>query len=331
MDFDDRTTEDVPLPTSPIQQASPQPGTAPSERSVAARPHRRAVLLPAFLFVATCLSTFYVGSLIDEPPGVARYVETQTSRGVMRLNVHGGLVYMTAVMSILVAHEMGHFLQAVRYHVPASLPYFIPMPFSPLGTFGAVIGMPGTHADRRQMFDIGITGPLAGLVVALPIVWLGLKEAPVVAASPDQLPGHAMMFGDPLLFKFLFRVLRPDQPPDAVFGMTPLVMAGWVGLFVTGLNMLPISQLDGGHVAYALLLRKAHILARSLLVVAAIAMVLFELYSWVMIFLLVLLIGADHPPTRNDDVSLGPVRRWLGYATLTLPIFCLTPVPITFQ
>jgi len=237
---------------------------------------------------------------------------------------------MAAVLAILFTHEMGHFLQAVRYHVPASLPFFIPLPIGPLGTLGAVIGMQGNTADRKQMFDIGISGPIAGLVVALPILWFAVESSPVIAESPDQIVGAGEMYGDPLLLKIMFRIVRPEVPAGAVFTMTPLMMAGWVGLFVTGLNMLPVSQLDGGHVAYALFGRNAHLLARGIIIISVIAMILFDLYSWILILMIVLLIGTDHPPTRDDSVPLGLGRRILGFLSLGIPILCLTPVPITF-
>lgn len=217
-------------------------------KSAAAKPRperlRPRLDLPLALFAATCFSTFFV-SAIDWD------LLTFLSEPLNQLGKHWwqGLVYMTAVMAILSAHEMGHFLQAVRYRVPASLPFFIPMPITPLGTMGAVIGMRGSQADRRELFDIGLTGPWAGLAVALPLAWIGIRSAQPLAVDPY---GY---FGDPLVFKLLVAWLRPDVLPDThIIGhANPLVMASWVGMLVTGLNMLPIGQLDGGHVTYALM------------------------------------------------------------------------------
>ena len=167
------------------------------------------------------------------------------------MNWRQGLVYMGVVMGLLLAHEMGHFLMALRHRVPASLPYFIPMPLIPFGTLGAVIGMEGSRANRRQMFDLGIAGPLAGLAVTLPILWLGILRLPAAPAA-----GQSFCFHNPLILQHMIAWLRPDYPtPDVLYlnQFNPFLMAGWVGLLVTGLNMLPVSQLDGGHVAYALL------------------------------------------------------------------------------
>jgi len=289
------------------------------------RPERR-VILPAILFGLTCLATFWAGAhtslathSIPSPRGDAFVIQIQ---GLWR----EGIVYMAAVMAILLAHELGHFLQAVRYGVPASLPYFIPMPLTPIGTMGAVIGMPGGHADRKQMFDIGISGPLAGLLVALPIIAFGILRGEAFPTQPGQSVIH---FGDPLLFKLMIGWLRPDLPQGAELTMSPLLMAGWVGLLITGLNMIPVSQLDGGHVAYALFGKRAHLLARTLVVGAIALMLLTNQYQWSVMLILVTIIGTDHPPTRNDEMPLGWARRALGMASLAIPIFCMAPIPIS--
>lgn len=280
---------------------------------------RHRLFWPAALFIATCVSTFVAGSHLNmrwAPDGQL----------LIKCAPGPGLVYMVSVMSVLLAHEMGHFLQALRYGVPASLPFFIPMPISPIGTMGAVIGMAGSEADRKQMFDIGISGPLAGLILAAPMVVIGILQAGYVVNPPVG----ELYFGDPLIVKWLVKWLRTDLPPGAIITMTPLLHAGWVGLLITGLNMMPVSQLDGGHVAYSLFGKKAHILARAVLF-AAVAFVVFqEEYGWMVMILLVMLIGPDHPPTRNDRVALGPVRVALGLVSLLIPIFCLTPRPFSF-
>ncbi len=230
-----------------------------------------------------------------------------------------GLTYMAAVIGILATHEMGHFLQTLRYHVPASLPYFIPIP-SMMGTMGAVIGMEGSRADRKQLFDIGISGPWAGLIVSLPIIWFGVKHATVMPASAP------MQLGDPLIFKLLAHFLKPDLPASAVLSKNnPLLMAGWVGMLITGLNMLPISQLDGGHVIYGLFGRRAHLVARGFLIVAIAFVVIAEQYNWTIMLVLVILLGVDHPPTRDDNVKLGWPRTVLGLVSLAIPVLCFTP------
>jgi len=276
-------------------------------------PPRRRRLLPAVLFGLTCLSTFFTGGAWSTQVGRYEYA--------FHFNWQEGAAYMLAVLAILLAHEMGHFVQAVRHGIPASLPYFIPMPFSPFGTMGAVIGMQGSRADRRQLFDIGITGPLAGLVVALPIAVYGIQTA-------VPYDGPAFRAVDPLLFRWLIQYLRPELPADTLFAWNPFYLAAWVGMLITGLNMMPLSQLDGGHIAYALFGRGAHLLARGIVLAAFVFMMAINQYSWMMMLVVVFAIGIDHPPTSNDRAELGWPRRIIGFASLAIPILCLAPVPI---
>ncbi|MEK6233192.1 MAG: site-2 protease family protein, partial [Planctomycetales bacterium] len=220
-------------------------------------------------------------------------------------------------------HEMGHFLQAVRYGVPASFPYFLPMPLNPIGTMGAVIGMQGTDADRKELFDIGLTGPLAGLVVALPITFLGLSTAQPVE------PQTAAVFGNPLLWDWMVYVIHGPLEDNMVVPLNPLATAGWVGLFLTGLNMLPISQLDGGHVSYALLGSRSFWLARGVMALGVAYTVYSGYFAWVLMLLLLFLIGPTHPPTANDKAPMGTGRIILGYVSLFIPVLCFTPEPLS--
>ena len=314
--------ESAPVPASNIAAMPEHASCPPPAPGQVAR--RRHVKLPLILFAATCLSTFFVGTTgWDFLTTMTEPIET------LRHNWWQGATYMLAVMSILVAHEMGHFLQAVRYGVPASLPFFIPLPITPLGTMGAVIALGGSQADRKELFDIGITGPLAGLVIAVPLALLGLLTATPFPAASDAVFG-GVHFGDPLIFKLLVVWLRPDVPADArliVFG-NPLVVAGWVGMLVTGLNMLPVGQLDGGHVAYALMGRRAWWLARAT-VLAAVAFVLAaQQFNWLVMLALVVFLGIRHPTTANDQAELGRGRTILGWLSLLIPLFCFPPFPL---
>jgi len=288
-------------------------GPAPEVRRPA-RPRR--IVVPVVLFGLTCLSTLYAAGV--------RVAYSPDAPPTLDIDWTAGITYMVAVMSILLAHELGHFLQAVRYRIPASLPYFIPMPFMPLGTMGAVIGMEGSRADRKQLFDIGITGPLAGLAVAIPVAWYGIKTA-----TPYYGPEPPITLMDPLIFQWLTRWLHPDMPANQIFEWNPYYMAGWVGMLITGLNMMPISQLDGGHTAYALFGRKAHWLARGVVVAAVAFMIWNQQLQWGMMLLLVTFIGLDHPPTSDDSVELGTTRKIIGLAALLIPILCFAPIPIS--
>ncbi|MFM9966095.1 MAG: site-2 protease family protein [Planctomycetaceae bacterium] len=298
------------------------------------RPRKR--LLPLVLFLATCLSTFVVGSqlfghsrLVTSPfPWEAPRVEIEVRSMLM-----GGLQYSLGVMAILVAHEMGHFLQARRYGVPASWPWFIPMPFSPLGTMGAVIVQESGHEDRKQMFDIGITGPLAGLVLAIPLTIWGLRDSEIKTLAEF---GGGFSFGNPPLLTWLaeWHFGRPLRPTEDIT-MTPFLHAGWVGILVTALNLMPIGQLDGGHILYGLIGRKAHRVAITLIWTAMFWM----LFTWnwssmppyFPLVVLLLLMGVRHPPTRDDSVRLGGFRVVLGWMTLAFLLIGFTPKPFTFD
>lgn len=287
---------------------------------------RRNVIVPGVLFAATCVSTFLAGMQgfsFQESMISLALSQPLVFLGELAQRWQAGLTYMLAVMAILLAHEMGHFLQAVRYRVPASLPFFIPMPFTPLGTMGAVIGMEKSTADRRQLFDIGLSGPLAGLVVAIPVTCWGILRAQIVEVPP---PG-TLSFGDPLIFKLLVPLLRPGATFDTELYLNPLLMAGWVGMLITGLNMFPISQLDGGHVIYALFGRYSWLMVRAVLVGCIAAIVYWQLYVWTVMFVLVVLIGIDHPRTANDRAPLGWWRWTLGLASLAIPVLCFVPNP----
>jgi Zn-dependent protease len=305
---------------------------------------RRRIALPAILFLLTCLSTFWLGSADWNPTGrmqilywvtVANWSQESATAALndawtvatRNMDWQQGLLYMGVVMGLLLSHEMGHFLIALRHRIPASLPYFIPMPIIPFGTLGAVIGMEGSRANRREMFDLGIAGPLAGFAVTLPILWLGIDRLPNLPAH-----GQSLCFHNPLLLQYMIAWIRPEYPTPTLLYLNqfnPFLMAGWVGMLVTGLNMLPVSQLDGGHVAYALLGKRAHVLARSLIVAAILFILITASYFWVVMLVLVILLGADHPPTADDSCRLGLFRQLLGWASLLIPILCFPPGGIT--
>jgi membrane-associated protease RseP (regulator of RpoE activity) len=230
------------------------------------------------------------------------------------------------VLAILLIHEMGHFVATLIYRIPATVPIFLPFPFNPIGTLGAVIGMAGMHADRRQIFDIGIAGPLAGLVVALPLAWLGIERLDLM-----QPPGGQLAFECPLFFKWMLLWLQVPGYEQAIdkgvwlSQLNPWFAAAWVGFVVTGLNMIPIGQLDGGHITHALFGERAHTVAKGIIVLAIAFMVYRGIPHLLIMVLLLLVIGTEHPPTRDDSVRLGPFRMALGLASLTIPLLCFPP------
>ena len=268
---------------------------------------RRRVWLPLILFVATCVSTYVTGGWDGR--------EFKWTRG---------LAFSMALMVTLTAHELGHFVQARRYRVPASLPYFIPMPANPIGTMGAVIFMHPRMGHRKALFDIAITGPLAGLVPALAFTLIGLRLSSVDEIADNE---PALMLGEPVLFRLMAYLTFGPLPEGKDIMLDPIGFAGWVGIFITALNLIPIGQLDGGHILYALLRTKAHPLSRGLLFAAAVSVVLSGYWGWSLMILLLLLMGPVHPPTSDDQMPLGRGRMILGWITLLFVFVGFTPTP----
>ena len=327
-------------PAEPVPPATPPAGAADMHDPATAHlpelkasdlrsppPVRRRTVLPVVLFLATCASTFWVGATAWDPLSP---LAVGSARAIARVVYHNwqlGLTYMAAVLAILLTHEMGHFLQTLRHHIPASYPLCIPVPFNAVGTMGAVIGMEGMKADRRQIFDIGIAGPLAGLVVAVPVFWYGISRLDL---STPPAPGEFQLYL-PVLGQWMMKLAHGGTHPEwadtvwvARSQLGPYFMAGWVGMLITGLNMLPISQLDGGHTIYALFLRDARTLAQWFISLAILYIVinLNEAVLWAPMLVLVILMGIHHPPTANDNMPLGRVRWTIGVASLVIPYLC---------
>jgi membrane-associated protease RseP (regulator of RpoE activity) len=274
--------------------------------------------VPAILFAATCLTTWFVGSFDQVVFAVQRGVPERIPLALLQ-----GLKYAVPLMTILICHEMGHFVQARRYRVPATLPFFIPMPLPPLGTMGAVIAMDSRMGNRKALFDIGITGPLAGLAPTLIFCVVGLSLSGYTR-EPSQV-------GYPLLFEWLAQWILGPKPPGECIAAHPVAFAGWVGLLLTALNLIPIGQLDGGHILYGLFRRRANAVAALLLYGAILAIIWFRLFQWTLMIFLLLMLGTRHPPTADDQVRLGPVRIVLGVLTLLFIPIGFTPTPFVLS
>jgi membrane-associated protease RseP (regulator of RpoE activity) len=228
-----------------------------------------------------------------------------------------------AVIAIMLTHEMGHYIACRRYGVDASLPFFIPFPLHLVGTLGAFIRIRGAFPDRRVLFDVGIAGPLAGFVVCLPVLALGVLEAKVTMEAPS--PG-ALGLGEPLLFQWATSLLRSDIPEGATLLIGPLGMAAWFGLLLTALNLMPIGQLDGGHVVYALMRERATLVSRIALGLSLILVYLRP--SWLFWSLLLLALSRPHPPTLRDERPVGAARVVVGMLGLVVFVVSFTPEPI---
>ena len=234
----------------------------------------------------------------------------------------GGFLYSFAIMTILLAHEMGHYFMTRKYGIPSTLPFFIPFPMEPFGTFGAIIRMKGMIVNKRALFDIGVAGPLCGFVAALPFIVAGilLSKVQVTIGSGNRL-------GEPLLFIILQRLIIGEIPKGLDLVLHPFAYAGWVGLFVTALNLLPVGQLDGGHVVYAVFGNKSKWVFRiSIALLAALA--IFYNPGWLTLVILLLFFGMRHPHPYDTETPLDNKRKFI--ACIVLMIFILSFIPAPF-
>ncbi len=233
-------------------------------------------------------------------------------------------MFSACLMSILTAHEFGHYF-AARYHrVPASLPYFIPAP-TLFGTFGAIIRMSPDIPNRKALFDIAAAGPLAGVVLAIPITFVGLMLSSV---QPDSGADGNIRLGDPLLMQLFMRILEMVPEERMVVFLHDVAFAGWVGLFVTALNLLPMGQLDGGHIAHAVFGRRSVHVARLAFAGLLIICVTIS-YNYAFFLVLVFLTKIRHPPTRDDSEPLDVDRKLLAWILLGVFVLCFVPEPLS--
>ncbi len=247
-------------------------------------------------------------------------------------SLSSGLLYSLTLLTILTAHEMGHYIACRWYGVEATLPYYIPfvLPFPVLqvGTFGAFIKIKSPIPSRRALFDIGIAGPLAGFVFALPATFIAHYYA---QAAPPANPGDgSITLQDPLLFTFFQQLLH--LPKD--LWLNPIMFASWVGLLMTALNLMPVGQLDGGHVTYSLFGHKGHRRVALMCYVAVIALVVYSIQtgSWSYILyavILTLMMRVGHPPVLEEEDAIGAARKLVALIGLVIFILCFMPFPIS--
>jgi membrane-associated protease RseP (regulator of RpoE activity) len=279
----------------------------------------------ALLFGATILTTLYVGAGMAEtrPPDDLWWP---------LFNLWQGWPFALSLLSILLAHELGHYFTSRHHGVPASLPYFVPLPIpdflgNVLGTLGAVIVMKGRISNRRVMLDIGAAGPLIGLIVAIPVLILGLSLShvqPLPLNQPYSMEGNSLLY---LLLKYaLFGRWLPSGGVD-VF-IHPVAFAGWAGLLVTSLNLIPAGQLDGGHVLYSLLGERARLLTWPIILALA-ALGLLAWPGWFLWAGLVFLFGQRHPGPLDSITQLDGKRKILAVIVLAVFVLTFTPIPLT--
>lgn len=272
------------------------------------------------LFILTFITTTYAGALQQ---GINLLKEPD------KFNV--GLPYAIALMVILGAHELGHYFAAKHHKMNVTLPYFIPVPFA-LGTFGAFIRLKSPSENRRALFDVGVAGPIAGLVFAIPALIIGLQSSTIIPMSnQDALMGGADV-GSSILLALIAKIsVGKELITGHTFQFSPLAFAGWLGLFVTALNLLPIGQLDGGHIAHALFGRKN---ANTIGTVALFSLFLLGLFVWsglltwaIIVFFLA---GIKSAPPLNDVTKLDSKRVAIGLIAFIILFMILIPVPHSF-
>jgi len=330
-------------PETAAQADAREADSEPPESDADAKPirwHTNAVL-----FALTLVSVFFTGAgytgALHDADGIWDWI----------VALPQGWTFAVPLMGILLTHEFGHYF-AARYHrVDASLPYFLPMPLSPFGTMGAVISMRGRIKSRNALLDIGASGPLAGLVVALPVLVLGLAGSPVQEVA--AIEGTTFQEGQSLLYLAMKRLIVGPIPEGHDVFLNPIAFAGWAGLFVTALNLLPVGQLDGGHIAYALFGSKQNrysgLIHWSLLGMFALNLYMFVwpviqsqgsggdgmsqavsnsmfwLFWFGLLFLVRRMGGGDHPPTEPGELS--PRRRWIAILSLVIFVLLFMPTP----
>jgi len=314
------------------------------------------------LFVLTVISMMLMG--VEVPPG-SMPTDGSFPFALLFKNILTGWPFALSMMGILFAHEMGHYIACRIYKVPATLPFFIPAPFlSPLGTLGAFIMMRGVPKNKRILFDVGVAGPIAGLVVAIPVLFLGLSLSHLGSIGPAATGSSGFLEGNSLFYLFskfvVFGKLLPE--PVNFGGLSPAIywvryfltaqpipfggldvqlhsvaLAGWAGVLVTALNLVPVGTLDGGHVAYGLFGEKARRIfpiAIGVLIGLAFLPILltFSLSafnsSWLLWVFILFWLGNVRAQPLDDITELDPSRRALGFFMLLVFVLLFTPIPM---
>ena len=290
------------------------------------RKYRDRVWLHVALFVLTLYTTtnagaiFYLEFLADFHP--IRIVLPS-----MALLVRG-LWYSGTILAILGCHELGHYVACRYYDVDATLPFFLPMPLLFTGTLGAFIRIREPIPSKRMFFDIGIAGPIAGFLVAVPALFIGLSMSRVLPLPPQFV---GVELGEPLLFRLASALIWGSPPAGYSINLHPVGFAAWFGLLATAINLVPIGQLDGGHISYAVFGRKSTYVTYAMLG-AAVVLAYFYTTSWIVwtIVMIAMLFafGLRHPHTVDEDVPLDHARVGLAIVALIIFILCFTPAPI---
>ncbi len=281
------------------------------------------VWLPATLFGVTVFTTLWAGAYhTNTEVFIGAWEFLSRDPGVLLK----GIPFALTLLGILVTHELGHYVLSRIHRVPASFPLFIPGPPHFIGTFGAIIRMRGPILSRKALFDIGVAGPLAGFVVAVVALIIGLFRAEIV---PAEQP-YGLQLGEPLLLQFFAWLVVGPIPAGKDIALDAVGFAAWFGMFITFLNLIPIGQLDGGHVAYALWGEQQHRIAISMIPV----LLVLGMIGWPGWFVwagLAGFIGLAHPPVQDPHVALGRTRVWVGWIAFAIFVLTFSPIPFSIR
>jgi membrane-associated protease RseP (regulator of RpoE activity) len=285
--------------------------------------------LNVLLFALTVISTFFVGiswSLSYKyGDAINQDFPFNFKAGFLRdpAVISLSVIYAAVLLVILLGHELGHYLTCRRYKLDATLPFFIPAP-TLIGTLGAFIKIKSPITQKRQLFDVGAAGPLTGFALALPALVIGMALSKVVPALPRS---EAIVFGEPLILRIITALIFKGIPAGSDILLHPVAFAGWVGVLVTSYNLFPMGQLDGGHIFFALVGRKALLLARIFLAVFVVMGVFFWV-GWFVWALVILLLGLKHPRVLDEEVPLSPGRKAVGVLIVVIFVLSFIPDPI---
>lgn len=244
-------------------------------------------------------------------------------------NIVTGLQYSCTLMAILSFHEFGHYFAAKRFGVNATLPFFIPFPFfdSPVGTLGAVIKTRSPIPHRRALFYIGVMGPLPGFIVSLAAVVTGIYLSQVQPLVPFE-DGTILSFGDSILFSFIIRMVHGTIAPGSDLFLHPVAFAGWIGFLLTALNLMPVGQLDGGHILHALIGDRQRYAGWIFL--AALVVLSFYWPGWILwVVIILLLVMVGHPHVHDTGEGLSITEKIMGWSCMVILVLTFIPVPVT--
>jgi membrane-associated protease RseP (regulator of RpoE activity) len=318
-------------PSSPDTPDSFPAELPPSDRyyvppAAAARRQRDRPWKHAVLLLLTLLTTTMVGGT-HYAAFYLNFSQAQLPLSSFEFYLNG-LWYSLPILAILGCHELGHYYACRYYGVDASIPYFLPAPLPLTGTLGAFIRIRQPIPGKRELFDIGIAGPIAGFLVAVPVLCIGMSLSRVTALPADT--SGFVELGEPLLFKAVSWLFWGTPPEGYSINMHPVAFAAWFGLLATALNLFPIGQLDGGHISYAVLGGKSTMV--TLATVVCLIGLTFLSTSWlvwtVLTVVMLLAFGPRHPRTIDEEVPLDRTRLWLAAFAAIMFILCFTPTPI---